>query len=598
MVGIAVGNNVLLFHPGLEGGQFRHEIFVDTAFPGVFLEPERGNFDMGFTPAQQAMHNWSLTVNAENGEVQLAVTDASDNNNQYTYAFTDSRLVDAFTIGFIGDGNAGAGYGYVDNVKIIGTYAVAPEVDSDGDGVADTQDAFPNDPAASVDSDGDGYPDGWNANATDEQIAASDLVIDQMPFDGSETLDSDGDGIGNNADTDDDNDGLSDDAELAAGTDPLNRDSDGDGTADGYDAFPVDASEQFDTDNDGIGDVADTDDDNDGILDVDDLFPRHVLDKPVIATDLTESQMPLGVVIYGRGSVNDPSLEMGLNYRSWLLSSDGRFKKTPVYSGGWTEFGGGYHLQSDLSEESAFPYVNFDNLNSDANDSGYVNLNREALESQWGSSSGQIEVRSQFNDQIAVIEKGSDVWRIAVLWQDLEFAVDDSLVIDPAKPVRVVQGQLVEYDILAPTMASIPFTAAELLGAWTFEFLNADDLSLAPHCDDSASQCSDIIKFNADQTAITELSERSATWQLTVDGDLEITFADNGTQMSLRRISRGDDTSTVLITYENESQFVNNIRMMVKRSAPAPSDMSRFYGTFLSNSYTVTRDLLLLAFVG
>ena len=43
MVGIAVGNNVLLFHPGLEGGQFRHEIFVDTAFPGVFLEPERGN---------------------------------------------------------------------------------------------------------------------------------------------------------------------------------------------------------------------------------------------------------------------------------------------------------------------------------------------------------------------------------------------------------------------------------------------------------------------------------------------------------------------------------------------------------------------------
>ena len=30
---------------------------------------------------------------------------------------------------------------------------------------------------------------------------------------------------------------------------------------------------------------------------------------------------------------------------------------------------------------------------------------------------------------------------------------------------------------------------------------------------------------------------------------------------------------------------------MVKRSAPAPSDMSRFYGTFLSNSYTVTRDL-------
>ena len=85
-----------------------------------------------------------------------------------------------------------------------------PDSDSDGDGISNGNDAF-DDPAASVDSDGDGHPDSWNANATDEQIAASDLVIDQMPFDASETLDNDSDSIGNNADTDDDNDGLSDD---------------------------------------------------------------------------------------------------------------------------------------------------------------------------------------------------------------------------------------------------------------------------------------------------------------------------------------------------------------------------------------------------
>ena len=34
--------------------------------------------------------------------------------------------------------------------------------DSDGDGIPDTLDAFPNDPAASVDTDGDGMPDDWN----------------------------------------------------------------------------------------------------------------------------------------------------------------------------------------------------------------------------------------------------------------------------------------------------------------------------------------------------------------------------------------------------------------------------------------------------
>ena len=44
--------------------------------------------------------------------------------------------------------------------------------DNDNDGVLDDDDAFWLDPAASLDTDGDGYPDEWNANATEEQIAA------------------------------------------------------------------------------------------------------------------------------------------------------------------------------------------------------------------------------------------------------------------------------------------------------------------------------------------------------------------------------------------------------------------------------------------
>ncbi|QSX41897.1 M9 family metallopeptidase [Shewanella cyperi] len=50
-------------------------------------------------------------------------------------------------------------------------------------------------------------------------------------------------------------------------------DRDGDGVADGDDAFPDDATEWLDTDHDGIGNNADTDDDNDGVLDSDDLDP-------------------------------------------------------------------------------------------------------------------------------------------------------------------------------------------------------------------------------------------------------------------------------------------------------------------------------------
>ena len=57
-------------------------------------------------------------------------------------------------------------------------------VDSDGDGVADTQDAFPNDADETEDSDGDGVGD----NA------------DVFPNDASETVDTDSDGVGDNSD--------------------------------------------------------------------------------------------------------------------------------------------------------------------------------------------------------------------------------------------------------------------------------------------------------------------------------------------------------------------------------------------------------------
>jgi molybdenum cofactor biosynthesis enzyme len=69
--------------------------------------------------------------------------------------------------------------------------------------------------------------------------------IDAFPLDPTETTDTDGDGIGNNADIDDD----------------------GDGTNDSEDAFPLDATEALDTDDDGIGNNADIDDDGDGFSD-------------------------------------------------------------------------------------------------------------------------------------------------------------------------------------------------------------------------------------------------------------------------------------------------------------------------------------------
>ena len=66
--------------------------------------------------------------------------------------------------------------------------------------------------------------------------------------------------------------------ETAAGTDPLLADSDADGVNDNLDALPLDATETIDTDLDGIGNNADPDDDGDGVLDANDAFDTISLD--------------------------------------------------------------------------------------------------------------------------------------------------------------------------------------------------------------------------------------------------------------------------------------------------------------------------------
>ena len=157
------------------------------------------------------------------------------------------------------------------------------DIDSDGDGVADNDDAFANDPTEWLDSDGDDQGD--NADLDDDNDDVPDLE-DEMPFDASESKDSDNDGLGDNADEDDDNDSVVDteDAFPFDGTETLDSDNDGtgnnadtdddgDNVLDDDDAFPLDATETVDTDNDGTGNNADTDDDEDGTPDVDDAFP-------------------------------------------------------------------------------------------------------------------------------------------------------------------------------------------------------------------------------------------------------------------------------------------------------------------------------------
>ena len=72
---------------------------------------------------------------------------------------------------------------------------------------------------------------------TDGDSVRDDL--DVFPSDPSESIDTDSDGVGNNADTDDDNDEVSDADEAKNGTNPLLVDTDGDGVADSLDEIAV-----------------------------------------------------------------------------------------------------------------------------------------------------------------------------------------------------------------------------------------------------------------------------------------------------------------------------------------------------------------------
>jgi len=149
------------------------------------------------------------------------------------------------------------------------------EQDCDGDLINDDRDVFPLNFAEWQDSDRDGYGD----NSDNCLLAAN-----------PSQLDTDNDNTGDVCDSDDDNDGVLDIAEadgcrLVADCDgdsvrddvdvfPLNRnewqDSDADGYGDNGDNCPLVSNPvQLDTDNDGVGDVCDSDDDDDGVLDED-----------------------------------------------------------------------------------------------------------------------------------------------------------------------------------------------------------------------------------------------------------------------------------------------------------------------------------------
>tara|TARA_R110002051_G_C8769475_1_gene503477 strand:+ start:26547 stop:30890 length:4344 start_codon:yes stop_codon:yes gene_type:complete len=216
---------------GFESGDASLSVFTlsgDENWEVSDIEPIEGSYSMKVPEAldNYEMSTAELTLQSTDGDMSFDVKVDSEGNfdilrfyiddvfqaqwsgsrDTETAVYPVTNGTHTFKWEFTKDGSVSNGQdtAWVDNIAIPG---IDNSTDSDGDGVADSIDAFPNDGFEWLDTDGDGI--GNNSDLDDDNDGVPDS-LDAFPHNPLEWLDTDGDGIGNNADNDDDGDGIVD----------------------------------------------------------------------------------------------------------------------------------------------------------------------------------------------------------------------------------------------------------------------------------------------------------------------------------------------------------------------------------------------------
>ncbi len=160
------------------------------------------------------------------------------------------------------------------------------DIDDDNDGTPDTEDLFPLNRAEAADTDGDGIGDNADTDDDNDEVLDAEDAFPFDPTE-TQDSDEDGIGDNTDDDDDNDglkdiDEDVNQNGEVDRGeTDPTSADSDNDGVDDGTDAFATDPTETSDFDGDGVGDNTDSDDDNDSVPDTVDTNSSN--QGPIIA---------------------------------------------------------------------------------------------------------------------------------------------------------------------------------------------------------------------------------------------------------------------------------------------------------------------------
>ena len=424
----------------------------------------------------------------------------------------------------------------------VNTWAanVDPSIDSDGDGVADINDAFPDDPAASVDTDGDGYPDAWNDAATPDQIAASLLVLDAFPNNSAASIDADQDGL-----PDEWNAGCDLACQQSSGL-TLDTDRDNDGIDDALDPFPYD--------------------------------PTPVTPLPLSTVDLVQGL--IGFIDAYQGV--DPDFPLfGSGGDNWFFASDGSFQRAQWpegqnrVAGDWTveDRSGEILVATDLEGAPLIFFV----------DRGW-NLN---FNQNYQTPADQIEVIRYTHSRWALVNYDGEKARFAREITYEEYAVDPAAALDPSLPIYSERRPVTTVDFI-PAANSIAIDATNIEGsAFAIAAVKSRPDANSTFMCPSSGDCTDLIQFEAGGTGRSLITDNAVTWQITLAGHLEL-VADVGlaseTQFTISKLrpSLSDRGFTGYISAEEDGVAMGQLGYLARLADNV--DIAPFIGVGLSNA--------------